>query len=95
MFDNRNNDGRQITIVMKKLQRQDGSANCGLFAIDVMTLLAHKDPSAVTYDQNKMRRHLLECFSTKLVTPFPKFISYVILMPLLWSVISAKIIQHI
>ena len=73
MFHNRNNDGRQITIVMKKFKRQDGSANCGLFAIAMMTLLAHKeDPSAVTYDQSKMRQHLLECFSTKLVTPFPK-----------------------
>ena len=56
MFHNRNNDGRQITIVMKKLQRQDGSADCGLFAIAVMTSLAHKeDPSTVTYDQSKMR----------------------------------------
>ena len=73
MFHNRNNDGRQITIVMKKLQRQDGSADCGLFAIAVMTSLAHKeDPSTVTYDQSKMRHHLLECFSTKLVTHFPK-----------------------
>ena len=75
MFHNCNNDGRQITIVMKKLQRQDGSADCGLFAIAVMMSLAHKeDPSAVTYDQNKMRQHLLECFSTKLVTPFPSYV---------------------
>ena len=50
-----------------------GSDDCGLFTIAMMTSLAYKeDPSAVTYDQKNMRQHLLECFSTKCIMPFPK-----------------------
>ena len=51
---------------MKKLQKQKGSTDCGPFAIAVMTSLAHKeDPSTAKYDQNKMRQHLMDCFSNK------------------------------
>ena len=49
------------------------AVDCGLFAIAVMTSLAHKeDPSVVSCDKCIMRQHLLECFSTKLVIAFPK-----------------------
>lgn len=67
------NDDRRTTVVMKELQKQKGSTDCGLFAIAVMTSLAHKeDPSTAKYDQNKMRQHLLDCFSNKFLMPFPK-----------------------
>ena len=73
IFHNRNNDGKSVTIIMKNMQKQNGSVDCGLFAIAVMTSLAYKeDPSTVTYDQKKMRQHLQECFFTKLITSFPK-----------------------
>ena len=66
-------DKKAVTIVMKNLQKQEGSTDCGLFAIAVMASLAHReDPSVIKYDQNKMREHLLECFSSKLIMPFPK-----------------------
>ena len=72
IFHARNNDQR-ATVVMKELQKQKGSADCGLFAIAVMTSLAHKeDPSTVKYDQNKMRQHLVDSFSSKFLMPFPK-----------------------
>ena len=61
IFQNHNNDGRSVTVIMKNMQKQNGSVDCGLFAIAiaVMTSLAYKeDPSTVTYDQNKMRPHL-------------------------------------
>ena len=72
IFQNHNNNEKKaVTIVMKNLQRQEGSTDCGLFAIAVMASLAHReDPSSVTYDQNKMRKHLLECFSSKIIMPF-------------------------
>ena len=72
MFHNRNN-GNSVTITMRNMQKQNGSIDCGLFAIAVMTSLAHKeDPSTVMYDQKKMGQHLQECFSIKLIMPFPK-----------------------
>ena len=46
MFHNRDNNGNNVTIIMKKSQKQIGSVDCGLFTIAVMTSLAHKeDPS--------------------------------------------------
>ena len=74
IFQNRNSsDKKAITIVMKHFQRQEGSVDCGLFAITVMASLAHReDPSTVTYDQKRMRKHLIDCFSSKFVMPFPK-----------------------
>ena len=73
IFHTRINDDRRTTVVMKELQKQKGSTDCGLFAIAVMTSLAHKeDPSTTKYNQNKMRQHLLDCFSNKFLMPFPK-----------------------
>ena len=71
IFQSYNREKMAVTIVMKNMQRQEGSTDCGLFAIAVMASLAHKeDPSSITYDQNKMRKHLLECFSSKLLYHF-------------------------
>ena len=59
MFHNRDNNRNNVTIMMKKSQKQIGSVDCGLFTIAVMTSLAHKeDPSVITYDQKNMRQHL-------------------------------------
>ena len=47
---------------MVKVQKQEGSKDCGLFAIAIMTSLAHdENPSEITYDQSKFRSHLIEC----------------------------------
>ena len=51
-------------INMVAMQCQKGSKDCGLFAIAVMTSLAFgEDPSTVSYDQNKLRRHLIDCIT--------------------------------
>ena len=74
IFHGRTNNQR-ATIVMKELQKQTGSSDCGLFCIAVMTSLVHKeDQSAVKYDQSKMRQHLVDCYSSKCPMPFPKFV---------------------
>ena len=56
IFHTQINDDRRTTVVMKELQKQKGSTDCGLFAIAVMTSLAHKvDPSTAKYDQIRSR----------------------------------------
>ena len=65
-------DGAQI--YQKMMQRQIDSRDCGLVAIAVSTLLLHSpsiDVSSVTFYQQEMRDHLLTCFATHSLTPFP------------------------
>ena len=60
-------------IVMIPVQKQQGSKDCGLFAIAIMASLAfNENPSCVLYKQNHLRTHLLDCFTNKRFTPFPK-----------------------
>ena len=50
-------------INMVNVQKQEGSKDCGLFGIAMMTSLAYdEDPSSVIYDQSKLTLHLIECF---------------------------------
>ena len=73
IFHTRINDDRRTTVVMKELKKQKGSTDCGLFAIAVITSMAHKEDTSTTkYDQYKMRQHLMDCFSNKFLMPFPK-----------------------
>ena len=51
-------------INMVAMQCQKGSKDRGLFAIAAMTSLAFgEDPSTVSYDQDKLRRHLIDCIT--------------------------------
>ena len=51
---------------------QCGSMDCGLFAIAFAAALANGDlPGGLQCIQSKMRAHLLHCFETQCVTPFP------------------------
>jgi len=60
-------------INMVKVQKQEGSKDCGLFVKAMMTSLAYdEDPSVVTYDQSKLRSHLIECFVAQKFTIFPR-----------------------
>ena len=60
-------------INMVKVQKQQGTKDCGLFAIAMMTSLAHdEDPSDITYDQSKFRSHLIKCFVAQQLTTFPR-----------------------
>ena len=46
-----------------EMQAQIGGTDCGLFVIVHMTSIAYRDdPSVISYDQIKMRDHLIECF---------------------------------
>ena len=55
------------------VQKQNGSKDCGVFAIAIMTSIAYsEDPRNVTYKQNSLRAHLLECFTKKSMHLFPQ-----------------------
>ena len=52
---------------------QEGDTDCGLFAIAYAFELADgNNPSQAVFDQSKMRDHLLHCFTSCSITPFPK-----------------------
>ena len=54
------------------VQSQNGDSDCGLFAIAFAIALCNRDdPSKLSFDQHKMRPHLVECFATGKMTPFP------------------------
>lgn len=60
-------------IIVMPMQKQYGSADCGVFAIAVMTSLAHEDdPNTFKYNQMKMRQHLLDCITNGKLVCFPK-----------------------
>ena len=52
---------------------QEGYSDCGLFAIAFATDIAHgNNPEKIDYHQQKMRTHLLECFKSNFMSPFPR-----------------------
>ena len=55
-----------------QVQRQCGSNDCGVFAIAfaLHAALGHC-VGDITFDQSKMRNHLLQCFKTRKLTPSP------------------------
>ena len=54
------------------VQRQCGGADCGLFAIAFATALCFgQDPYRLSFNQQKMRNHLMECFKIGEMSPFP------------------------
>ena len=58
---------------MVDMQCQEGTSDCGVFAIAVITsLLFGEDPSMVTYKQEKLREHLTECLTVGKLSLFPK-----------------------
>ena len=58
---------------MVDMQCQEGTSDCGVFAIAVITsLLFGEDPSMVTYKQEKLREHLIECLTVGKLSLFPK-----------------------
>ena len=59
--------GKEITTVCQEgSQQQQGSSECGVFAIATCTALAHGVTPA--FKQETMRRHLHDCFSSGVLT---------------------------
>lgn len=54
------------------VQQQENSYDCGLFAIAFAFHLAQGDePSALNFDCQKMRQHLVACFENEVMSSFP------------------------
>ena len=65
-------DTENIRIIMSRCQKQTGGKDCGLFAIAfAVALVFNKRPSTLKFNQQKMRSHLVECFTKQEMTPFP------------------------
>lgn len=54
------------------LYMQNGSSDCGLYAIAFATAIAFgDDPGLCLFDQEKMRQHLYHCLEAGRLDPFP------------------------
>ena len=62
-----------VTFINEKVQKQIGSADCGLFALAFATDLCQGlDPTTQRYDQVLMRQHYVTCLESAKVTPFQR-----------------------
>ena len=63
----------QIPVRVPTVQPQRGTNDCGIFAIAFALHAAIGDDfEAISFDQSKMRSHLLFCFKKKQLIPFPQ-----------------------
>ncbi len=61
-----------ISAELVAINRQVGAMDCGVFSIAISTALAfEQDPAVIKFDQSAMRPHLVECFETGQLSPFP------------------------
>ena len=66
-----------ITLKIHKTQVQQGSNDCGVFAIAYATDLAHgNDPASFRYKQEVLRTHFMDCLEKKTLSPFPNDICH-------------------
>ena len=62
----------ELKITMCRCQKQTESKDCGLFSLAFAVALVFKlNPSKIKFHQKKMRGHLVDCFTKKVMTPFP------------------------
>ena len=63
-----------LVVKVPTVQRQVGGTDCGVFAIAFAYHAARGDDlSSFTFDQAKMRGHLVTCFKNGKLSPFPRF----------------------
>ena len=61
-----------FVMVWKGVQRQQGTADCGVFAIAVAFHTASgEDVTTLNFLQQQMRQHLTQCFEQQKLSPFP------------------------
>ena len=63
---------KSVTLQLEAIQEQLGDNDCGLFSIAYATELCYgNDVSSLRYHQDRLRFHLMECFKSKRLIPFP------------------------
>ena len=66
-------NGPELKVHLQPVQQQTDSVNCGPFSIAFATsILYGEDPASITYDVEKLRSHLLDCFKSGTLLPFPR-----------------------
>jgi len=61
-----------IQINMMNVSKQQGTTDCGIYAIATLTALAFgSDPSQMVFDQTALRPHLQQCFDKGFLDCFP------------------------
>ena len=63
--------GAKVEVEVRDGPKQDGTSDCGLFAIATCVSIASSGILPTKFDQSKMRRHLIECFEQLELEPFP------------------------
>lgn len=67
---------RTLAVELPPTQIQCSGVDCGLFAIAITyDLASDNDPSQISYDQRKMREHLVLCLDNDLFQQFPRQIN--------------------
>ena len=69
------NSNAKLSVQILPSQKQQGSDDCGLFAIAYATEIACngiQNISDVKFDQSQMRNFLVTCFENMKLEPFPK-----------------------
>ena len=64
---------KQIHLLLEKVQCQKNAVDCGIYAIAYMTDLCYRvDPSSCCYKNSTLlRKHLIQCYTEGILTPFP------------------------
>ena len=63
-------DGKVVNVTVASGQKQQGTQDCGLFAIATATSLLSSKANTL-FQQSQMRPHLITCYENFLLTPFP------------------------
>ena len=62
-----------LQIHKMSVQQQQGTLDCGLFAIAfAVEVCSGRNPQCASFDQKKMREHLYTCLRKGMLTSFPK-----------------------
>ena len=62
-------DGKISRLTMAAMQKQEGSTDCGVFCIVIITSLLHNYP--FFFNQSHMQSHLITCFENYFFITFP------------------------
>lgn len=66
-------DDRELALVSENVQQQQGSSDCGPFAVAYLVeVLSGGDVTSARFDQKRMRQHLADCIRVGKWSPFPK-----------------------
>ena len=71
-----------LRVQVRSVQQQESCYDCGPFSIaTAIEVCFGNNPELATFDQRKMRAHLIECFEERKLSLFPKIVKEYIPCP--------------